>query len=76
MMPYQTPVALEYDSGDFGQNIKDALKMADYDSFEGRRKASEAKGMLRGIGLSSYIEACGLAPSTVAGALGAPRRSL
>jgi aerobic carbon-monoxide dehydrogenase large subunit len=70
-MPYQTPVALEYDSGDFGQNIKDALKVADYAGFETRRKASEAKGMLRGIGLSSYIEACGIAPSTVAGALGA-----
>jgi len=71
MMPYQTPVALQYDSGDFGQNIKDALKVADYSGFEARRRASEAKGKLRGIGLSSYIEACGLAPSAVAGALGA-----
>ena len=70
-MPYQTPVALQYDSGDFVKNIDDALKVADYEGFAARREASARKGMLRGIGLSSYIEACGIAPSAVAGALGA-----
>jgi aerobic carbon-monoxide dehydrogenase large subunit len=70
-MPYQTPVALQYDSGDFVKNIDDALKVIDYDGFPARREASKKKGMLRGIGLSSYIEACGIAPSAVAGALGA-----
>ena len=70
-MPYQTPVALQYDSGDFVKNIDDALKVIDYDDFPARREASKKKGMLRGIGLSSYIEACGIAPSAVAGALGA-----
>src|SRR3546814_13819430 len=48
-----------------------ALEMIDYKGFAERRKASEAKGKLRGIGLSAYIEACGIAPSAVVGALGA-----
>lgn len=69
--PYQTPVALQYDSGDFHATLEMALKSADYAGFADRRAASEAKGKRRGIGLSSYIEACGLAPSRVAGALGA-----
>lgn len=70
-MPYQTPVALEYDSGDFIRNLEDGLKAADYDGFEARRAESEKNGKLRGIGLATYIEACGIAPSAVAGALGA-----
>jgi len=70
-MPYQTPVALQYDSGDFGRNVEDALKAIDYTGFGKRREASAKKGLLRGIGISSYIEACGIAPSAVAGALGA-----
>ena len=70
-MPYQTPVALEYDSGDFIRNLEDGLKAADYDGFAKRRAASEKNGKLRGIGLATYIEACGIAPSAVAGALGA-----
>ncbi|MBO6555829.1 MAG: xanthine dehydrogenase family protein molybdopterin-binding subunit [Pseudomonadales bacterium] len=69
--PYQTPVALEYDIGDYEASLNRALKMADYDTFADRRAASEAKGKLRGIGFSCYIEACGLAPSKVAGELGA-----
>ena len=36
-----------------------------------RREASKAKGKLRGLGYSCYIEACGIAPSNIAGALGA-----
>ena len=70
-MPYQTPVALEYDSGDFIRNLEDGLKSADYDGFAARRAESEKNGKLRGIGLATYIEACGIAPSAVAGALGA-----
>ena len=69
--PYQTPVALEYDVGDYEASLDKALELADYGGFTERRKASEAGGKLRGIGLSCYIEACGLAPSQVAGALGA-----
>ena len=69
--PYQTPVALQYDIGDYNACMNDAEKLADVAGFEARRKASEAKGLKRGIGYSSYIEACGLAPSNIAGALGA-----
>lgn len=69
--PYQTPVALEYDTGDYEASLDKALAMADYDAFEQRRIEALARGKLRGIGLSCYIEACGLAPSQVAGALGA-----
>lgn len=70
-MPYATPVALTYDSGDFAANLEHALKLADYAGFPARREESARRGKLRGLGLCSYIEACGLAPSNVAGALGA-----
>ncbi|MBS28770.1 MAG: carbon monoxide dehydrogenase [Alphaproteobacteria bacterium] len=69
--PYQTPVALQYDCGDIPASFESALKAADYTGFEKRRAASEKDGKLRGIGISTYVEACGIAPSAVAGALGA-----
>ena len=69
--PYQTPVALQYDTGDFHACMNEAQKLADSAGFEKRKTASAAKGLLRGIGYSSYIEACGIAPSNIAGALGA-----
>jgi carbon-monoxide dehydrogenase large subunit len=69
--PYQTPVALAYDSGDYFTTLEMALKAADYAGFEKRRQDAAKRGKLRGIGLASYIEACGIAPSAVAGALGA-----
>jgi carbon-monoxide dehydrogenase large subunit len=69
--PYQTPVALAYDSGDYFTTLDMALKAIDYTGFEGRRAAAKGKGKLRGLGVSTYIEACGVAPSAVAGALGA-----
>jgi len=69
--PYQTPVALQYDSGNYVLALDEALKLIDYDGFAARRAESEARGRLRGIGFSSYIEACGIAPSAVVGSLGA-----
>ncbi|WP_427915410.1 xanthine dehydrogenase family protein molybdopterin-binding subunit [Ramlibacter sp. MMS24-I3-19] len=69
--PYQTPVALQYDIGDYVACMDQAQKLAEVDGFGARKQASEAKGLKRGIGYSSYIEACGLAPSNIAGALGA-----
>ncbi len=69
--PYQTPVILAYDSGDYAQGLDKALALADYAGFEGRRADAKARGKLRGIGLSCYVEACGMAPSAAAGALGA-----
>jgi carbon-monoxide dehydrogenase large subunit len=69
--PYQTPVALQYDSGNYTATLDGALKAADYAGFEARRKAAAGKGKLRGIGVSTYLEACGIAPSAVVGSLGA-----
>ena len=69
--PYQTPVALQYDVGDYQATLDLALQSIDYDGFAARRAASEARGKLRGFGLSTYIEACGIAPSALVGALGA-----
>ena len=69
--PYQTAVALQYDTGNYHATLDIALEKIDYNGFEARRKQSAARGKLRGLGISTYIEACGLAPSAVAGALGA-----
>jgi aerobic carbon-monoxide dehydrogenase large subunit len=69
--PYQTPVALAYDSGDYFSTLDLALKAADYPGFAMRRDDAKKRGKLRGIGLATYIEACGVAPSAVAGSLGA-----
>ena len=69
--PYQTPVALAYDSGDYNASLDEALKRADVAGFDARKAASERNGKKRGLGYSTYIEACGIAPSAVAGALGA-----
>jgi carbon-monoxide dehydrogenase large subunit len=69
--PYQTPVALQYDSGDYQTTLASALKAADWDGFPARRAAAAAKGKLRGIGVSTYVEACGIAPSKLVGQLGA-----
>ncbi|HET8608404.1 MAG TPA: xanthine dehydrogenase family protein molybdopterin-binding subunit [Burkholderiales bacterium] len=69
--PYQTPVGLTYDAGNFNATLDEAVKLADVAGFEARRKDAERRGKLRGIGYSCYIEACGLAPSNLAGQLGA-----
>lgn len=69
--PYQTPVIMNYDSGDFDALMDQALEAADYDGFEKRRAEAKARGKLRGIGFSCYIEACGIAPSAAVGSLGA-----
>ncbi len=69
--PYQTPVALQYDSGDYVATLDAAMKAADVAGFEARRRAAAARGKLRGLGYSTYVEACGIAPSSVVGSLGA-----
>src|SRR5271169_1091853 len=69
--PYQTPVALQYDIGDYHTTLDQALKASDYAGFAKRREESKNAGKLRGLGISSYIEACGIAPSAVVGSLGA-----
>ncbi len=69
--PHQTPVLLCYDAGNYPAALDKALAAADYKGFPARKAASAARGKLRGIGFSAYIEACGLAPSAVVGSLGA-----
>ncbi|MCS6855061.1 MAG: molybdopterin-dependent oxidoreductase, partial [Elioraea sp.] len=69
--PYQTPVALQYDSGDYHRTLDEALEASAWATFEQRRAEAARRGKLRGIGISTYIEACGIAPSAVVGSLGA-----
>ena len=69
--PYQTQVILQYDSGDFFKILDMAEEAADVAGFEQRRADAAARGKLRGLGYSTFIEACGLAPSAAVGSLGA-----
>ena len=69
--PHQTPVIMMYDAGDYNASMKKALEIADYKGFGRRKRESARAGKLRGIGFSSYIEACGIAPSAAVGSLGA-----
>jgi carbon-monoxide dehydrogenase large subunit len=69
--PYATPVAVEYDTGDYHATMDKLEEIADLKGFAARRKESEAKGKLRGLGVNCYIEACGIAPSNLVGQLGA-----
>jgi carbon-monoxide dehydrogenase large subunit len=69
--PYQTPVALCYDTGNYEATLDAVLKLADVTGFQKRKEESAKRGKLRGIGYACYIEACGIAPSNVAGSLGA-----
>ncbi len=71
--PYATQVALEYDSGNYEPALDKALEMVGYEDLraEQQRRRDDRGAKLLGIGLSSYIEACGIAPSQVVGALGA-----
>jgi carbon-monoxide dehydrogenase large subunit len=68
--PFTTATGLSYDSGDYGTALDMALEMSDYAGFAARRAESEARGNYRGIGLSTWVEICGLAPSAVTKAIG------
>src|SRR3974390_3207328 len=69
--PHQTPVIMAYDTGDFHAARDAAKKAIDYDGFAGRKAKAKQDGKLRGLGVSCYIEACGIAPSKAVGSLGA-----
>jgi carbon-monoxide dehydrogenase large subunit len=69
--PHATPVIMTYDAGDYDASMRKALEMADYANIGKRKAESAKKGLLRGIGFSAYIEACGIAPSKAVGSLGA-----
>jgi carbon-monoxide dehydrogenase large subunit len=68
--PHQTPVIMNYDAGDYHASLKKALDLADVKGFGKRKRESERTGKLRGLGYSTYIEACGIAPSQAVGSLG------
>lgn len=69
--PYATPVAVEYDTGNYVATMDKLEEIADIAGFEARREESARAGRLRGLGVNCYIEACGIAPSNLVGALGA-----
>jgi carbon-monoxide dehydrogenase large subunit len=69
--PYQTAVASLYDAGDYNASLQKALQIHDYKGFGKRKRESEKNGKIRGIGFATYIEACGVAPSSLVGQLGA-----
>jgi carbon-monoxide dehydrogenase large subunit len=68
--PHQTPVIMTYDAGDYHASLKKALELADVKGFGKRKREAARSGKLRGIGYSTYIEACGIAPSQAVGSLG------
>jgi carbon-monoxide dehydrogenase large subunit len=69
--PHQTPVIMCYDAGNYNASLEKAMEMADYKNVGKRKRESAKKGLLRGVGISAYIEACGIAPSAAVGSLGA-----
>ncbi len=69
--PHQTPVIMAYDCGDYPASLERALELAGYNSLNERKQEAARRGRLRGLGLSTYIEACGIAPSQAVGSLGA-----
>ena len=69
--PHQTPVIMAYDAGDYLASLKKALELADVKGFAKRRREAARHNKLRGLGYSTYIEACGIAPSQAVGSLGA-----
>ena len=62
---YTTPVALQYDSGNYHATLDQAMASADWAGFPARRAEAAKRGKLRGIGCSTYLEACGLAAEGV-----------
>ena len=69
--PYQTPVIMCYDAGDYDASLEAAMSASDWNGFPARKAEAARRGKLRGIGMSCYIEACGIAPSAAVGSLGA-----
>ena len=69
--PHQQALVHNMNSGDYDAHLDKALEIADYKGFAKRKSDSESKGKLRGIGFSTYIEACGIAPSAAVMSLGA-----
>ncbi len=67
--PYTTVTTLTYDSGNYQQTLDKALEMVDYQGLRQQQQQMRQQGKYLGIGISSYVEVCGLAPSPAAGAM-------
>jgi carbon-monoxide dehydrogenase large subunit len=63
--PFQTQMGLVYDSGDYEKALDRALKLAGWDGLKAERDAAKARGRLVGLGLSMYVEVCGIGPSAI-----------
>jgi carbon-monoxide dehydrogenase large subunit len=61
-MPFKAPTGRTYDSGEFEGHMRRAMQVAGWDGFKGRWQASKKAGKFRGIGMSTYIEACADGP--------------
>ncbi|MCA1551901.1 xanthine dehydrogenase family protein molybdopterin-binding subunit [Bradyrhizobium sp. BRP19] len=59
-LPYKTATGKVYDSGDFAAHLKRAMEIAEWKEFPKRAKAAKKGGLIRGIGLASYVEICGV----------------
>jgi aerobic carbon-monoxide dehydrogenase large subunit len=68
--PYTTAEGLAYDSGNYEPALNKALDLIEYDRLREVQKQGPKDGRYLGIGLSTYVEICGLGPSAVAGAVG------
>src|SRR6266516_1762122 len=60
--PYKSPAGGVYDSGNYEAALDKALGLVNYQGLRGEQAQKRAEGKLMGIGLSSYIEACGIGP--------------
>ncbi|GAA5502972.1 carbon monoxide dehydrogenase large chain [Deinococcus xinjiangensis] len=69
--PYQTPVALVYDSGDYEPTLDQAMNMMKYGELRAEQQKMKGGKKILGVGLITFVEACGLAPSALVGQLGA-----
>jgi carbon-monoxide dehydrogenase large subunit len=58
-LPYTTPTGKKYDSGDFAGTLARAQELIEWDGFNARARDSRRQGKLRGIGIATYVEACG-----------------
>jgi len=58
-MPYKTATGRAYDSGEFAGHLARAQEISNWKGFDKRYKAAQTQGRVRGLGLASYIEACG-----------------
>jgi carbon-monoxide dehydrogenase large subunit len=61
-MPYRTPVAVTYDTGEFAAIFDEALELADYAGFAKRREQAARRGLARGIGICCFLEHAGGVP--------------